>query len=362
MRVSSRLVPSSSLTANGTESRTQPGRVAVPVVIEDERPRSAAPVGVRVDVLVDPAAVGRQVVQRELVGLGEVPAPAQQRHDLALVARDQPLVRALVQRGAPELHAVLLGEALELPVAEHRQAGQRREERRDAEVLVALPELLDRGLLVRVVHEVHVALEDLRIELQGVPQDPPVLVVVLVAEHVHERAVVDAVHAERPHEVALEHPERLGQEQGVRHLRGDPVHDLAPELLGHGGVELRRGHRAVLGTRRDGLATLARGREPQPSDVAPGQHHRGVEADDREAAGDREDRLDHLLPDGRLAEVQLRGVVPGEARAVVAVVDVAALARRRGRGARRRRRRPCCPSSGPRGGSRRRRARPGSRR
>ncbi len=111
------------------------------------------------------------------------------------------------------------------------------------------------------------------------------------------------------------------------HLGRDPVHDLAPELLGHGGVELGRGHRAVLGARRDGLAALARGREPQPPDVALGQHHRGVEADDREAPGDGEDRLDHLLADGRLAEVQLRGVVPGEAGAVVAVVDVAALAR-----------------------------------
>ena len=61
-------------------------------------------------------------------------------------------------------------EALELAVPEHRQAGEGREERRHAEVLVALPELLDRGLLVRVVHEVDVALEDLGVELEGVPE------------------------------------------------------------------------------------------------------------------------------------------------------------------------------------------------
>jgi hypothetical protein len=35
----------------------------------------------------------------------------------------------------------------------HRQAGQRGEQRRDADVLVALAELLDRGLLVRVVRK-----------------------------------------------------------------------------------------------------------------------------------------------------------------------------------------------------------------
>jgi hypothetical protein len=48
------------------------------------------------------------------------------------------------------------------------------------EVLVALAELLDRGLLVRVAHEVDVALEDLRVELDGLldrlPVSPPVLV------------------------------------------------------------------------------------------------------------------------------------------------------------------------------------------
>ena len=62
----------------------------------------------------------------------------------------------------------------DLAVAEHRQARQRREDRRDAEVLVALAELLDRGLLVGVAHEVDVALEDLRVELDGLLDDLPV--------------------------------------------------------------------------------------------------------------------------------------------------------------------------------------------
>ena len=154
----------------------------------------------------------------------------EQREDLALVALDQPRVGLLVEHRPPELHAVLLAEALDLAVAEHRQPGQRREDRRDAEVLVALAELLDRGLLVRVAHEVDVALEDLRVELERLLDDLPVARPVLVAEHVHERAVVDAVHAERPDEVALEQPERLGQQERVGHLGGDPVDDLAPEL------------------------------------------------------------------------------------------------------------------------------------
>ena len=107
------------------------------------------------------------------MGLGEPGPPVEQREDLALVALDEPRVGLLVERRAPELHPVLLAEALDLAVAEHRQAGQRRHDRRDAEVLVALAELLDRGLLVGVAHEVDVALEDLGVELEGLADELP---------------------------------------------------------------------------------------------------------------------------------------------------------------------------------------------
>ena len=152
-----------------------------------------------------------------------------------------------------------------------------------------------------------------------------VLGVLLVAEHVHEGAVVDAVHAQRADEVPLHQPERLGEEQRVGRLGRHPVDDLAPELDGHGRVELPA-RQAVLGARGDGPAR-PRLREPQPLVVPLGQGHRGVEADDREVPGDVEDRLDHRLAHLGLEEVELGGVVPGHARAVVAVVDVARRAR-----------------------------------
>ncbi len=247
----------------------------------------------------------------------------EQREDLALVPFDEPRVGALVERRAPELHAVLLAVALDLAVPEHRQARERRHDHRDAEVLVALAELLDGGLLVGVAHEVDVALEDLRVELERVLDELAVALAVLVTEHVHERAVIDAMHAERPHEVALEHPERLGQQERARDLVGDAVDHLAPELGRHPPVELGLGHR-VLGARRD-PASLAGERPPEPLDVALGEDHRRVEPDDREPSRDRQDRPDDLLADLRLEEVQLRGVVPREARPVVAVIDVARL-------------------------------------
>ncbi len=129
---------------------------------------------------------------------------------------------------------------------------------------------------------------------------------------------------EGPHEVALEQPEGLGQQERARDLGRDPIDDLAPELDRHPGVELGLGDR-VLGARRDAAAGSRLG-PPQPLDVLLGQDHRGVEADDREAPGDLEDRPDDLLADRRIEEVELGRVVPREARAVVAVVDVADVA------------------------------------
>ena len=59
-----------------------------------------------------------------------------------------------------------------------------------------------------------------------------------------------------------------------------------------------------------------------------GEDHRSVEADDREAPGDLEDLADDRLAHVGTEIVELRGVVPREARAVVAVIDVARLAGR----------------------------------
>jgi hypothetical protein len=57
-----------------------------------------------------------------------------------------------------------------------------------------------------------------------------------------------------------------------------------------------------------------------------GEHHGRVEADDRRAPGDVDDRADDLLAHLGLEEVELGGVVPRKRRAIVAVVDVARVA------------------------------------
>ncbi len=237
------------------------------------------------------------------------------------MTRDQRLVRLLVDAGLLEVHAVALGKALHLAVAEHGQAGKRGEEHGRAEVLVPGAELVGGGALVGVGHEVDVALEDVRVELDRFLQVRAVFGVFLITQHVHEGAVIDAVHAESADEIALEQPECLGQEQSAGDLDSDTVDDLAPELMRHEGVEvfLREG---VFSARGDG-PTRARQREPEALHMAFGENHGGVETDDGEAAGDVQDDLDDVLADTLLGIVELRGVVPGEGRAVVAVVHEA---------------------------------------
>ena len=223
-----------------------PGRGSELPVINDQRPRRPGTVGVREDLFVH-AALGREVVAQEIVDLGEPATPVEDGEQLQAVALQEPGIGLLVQGRPPELHPVFLAEALHLAVPEHRQSGQRGHDHGHAKVLVALAELLHGGLLVRVAHEVHVALEDLRVELQGFADQLSVARPILVAEHVHERAVVDAMHPQRPDEVALQHPERLGQEERAGHFRRHAIHHFTPELDRHPGVEVSLAHR-MLGT------------------------------------------------------------------------------------------------------------------
>ena len=241
--------------------------------------------------------------------------------------------------------------------------GQRRQQRRHAEVLVALAELLDRRLLVGVVHEVDVALEDLGVELEGLLEHPPVARVVLVAEHVHERASCRrgaCPGSGRSSPRAARTPRRAAACRAPRRRPG-----RRPRARTRSGIAASNSACDIVpNSARDGIA-------PPPS-PGPGNHSRRtcffastIAASKRMTGNRRATSTIVRMTCSRTAawrEVELGGVVPREARAVVAVVDVAPLARSSGRAARTRPRRRCCPSSGPRAGPRRARPRRGSRR
>src|SRR5579859_5709147 len=112
--------------------------------------------------------------------------------------------------GSPIFHSITLGKALHLAMSEHRKTRQCCHHRANAKIFVALPKLVYRGALVGIVHEVDVALENLWIELDGVPDYLAIVRVLFVTQHIHERAVVHAMHAQRTNEISFEEPERLG--------------------------------------------------------------------------------------------------------------------------------------------------------
>ena len=120
----------------------------VGVVVEDDAALVTEAVGVGEDVFVDRPVLVPEVVEGEVFAFGEDAAVLEQGGDLSLVALDEVFARPLVHLGLLVLHAVALGVAFDLAVAEHGQAGEGGEERGYAEVLVAVAELVDCGALV----------------------------------------------------------------------------------------------------------------------------------------------------------------------------------------------------------------------
>ena len=133
------------MTANAADSRIQPAVSAYRLWYTTSDRAGPAAVRVGEHVLVDAAAVARDVVQQEVAGLGEVAAPVEQRDDLALVALDRATASgcsSIVARrnSIPYFSA----KPSNWPWPSIGRPGQRREQRRHADVLVALAELLDR--------------------------------------------------------------------------------------------------------------------------------------------------------------------------------------------------------------------------
>ncbi len=127
------------------------------------------------------------------------------------------------------------------------------------------------------------------------------------------------MHAKSSHEVPFHEPEGLGQQERIRYLLCHAIHHFAPEFNRHGAVKLLT-REAVFCPCGD-CSARSGFREPQTLIVALGQRHGRVEADNGKLSRNMEDRLDYGLAHLGVQEIQLGGVVPRHAGAVVAVVD-----------------------------------------
>ena len=70
-------------------------------------------------------------------------------------------------------------------------------------VVVAVAKLLDRRFFIRVVHEVDVPLQNLGIKFQRIFHDQAVLLISFVPHHMHEGAVIDAVHPQGANKISF---------------------------------------------------------------------------------------------------------------------------------------------------------------
>src|SRR4051794_14666075 len=92
----------------------------------------------------------------------------------------------------------------------------------------------------------------------------------------------------------------------------------------HQSIEIRF-RQSMLGSRWDGSAG-ARSREPEPLKMLLRERHRGVETDDRKHPCYVDDRLNDCFTNFRIEVIQLRSIVPGKGRSIVAVIDVTRVA------------------------------------
>ena len=128
-------------------------------------------------------------------------------------------------------HSVFFLVAFKLTVTEHWKTRHCDHQSADTKIFVSASKLGDCCFFIRIVHEVYVALEDLRIKLDGVFYGVAVLLVLFLFKHVHEGGIINAVHAKGACEVSFHHPECFCKQKGVRNFLGTAVNNFAPEFI-----------------------------------------------------------------------------------------------------------------------------------
>ncbi len=187
----------------------------------------------------------------------------------------QPIFRILVIISAFIFHTVFFGISFNLSVSKHRKTGQRTHHYADAEIFIVHAELLYSGFFIGIAHKIHVTFKNFRIELKSVCNQFSVFIVFFVHHHMHERAVVNAVHPKRSDKITFHQPKGFGKKQRVGHLIVNFVHNFAPEFFRKEFVELLVGHR-IFCPRRN-IASRSRFWIPQTPEMFFSERHRGVE-------------------------------------------------------------------------------------
>jgi len=117
------------------------------------------------------------------------------REDIGLVPMDEIIIWSFIPIGTVIFHAIFLGVTLDLPMPKHRQPWHSDHHGTNTKVFIAFTKLFYCSFFIWVIHEINIALENLRIVNQCVFNQLAVLIVFLIAQHVHKRTVIHAMHA-----------------------------------------------------------------------------------------------------------------------------------------------------------------------
>src|SRR4030043_213970 len=174
---------------------------SISIMVDYQGPFLSGTIRVGKDILVDISFRSEEIVKQKMFDVCKEMTALHQREDFSFMSSHQILIRLFVPFGIPVFHPVFFGKSFNLAMSEHREPGQGYHHRADTKIFILLAELRHSGFLVRIAHKIDKTLEDLRIKFERIFHYGPVLCILFILQHIHEGAVIDPVHSERPDKV-----------------------------------------------------------------------------------------------------------------------------------------------------------------
>ena len=80
-----------------------------------------------------------------------------------IMALQQPNINLFIPISFPVFHAIFFGEPLNLSMTKHRQSGHCDHQDTNSKLFITFPKLFNRSLFIRIIHEIDIAFEDIRV-------------------------------------------------------------------------------------------------------------------------------------------------------------------------------------------------------
>ena len=198
-------------------------------------------------------------------------------------------------------HAVFFSESFKLSMTKHGQSGHGDHHSTDAKIFIIFAKLCHSSFFIGIVHEVHVTFQNFRVEFQCLFNDIAVFGVFFIFQHIHECAVVNAVHAQGTNKIAFHEPESFCEQQRIGNFFSDAVNNFTPEFFGNLCIKISFGFSAFR-PGRDIAACPGFGK-PQSLQMFFSQGHCRIKTDDRSTPCHVKNRLNGCFTNFRVEVV-----------------------------------------------------------